>query len=197
MNSHVSRLKNMLLLAIAATGAMSDGHVCETRRGVVTIRRVEPRDVVGLRERVLWPGRPEMCLLPEDELSSAIHLAAYAENEEGTLGVLSLFLPASTAGRAQFRKLAVSPPWQGEGLGTALVRSAAAEAESAGCCALYCHARERQAGFYQARGFARVGEAFVKYEGGGSYVEMELPLIGVAVGRGAETADPEADASPK
>ena len=33
----------------------------------VTINRVAPEATVGVREAVLWPGRPDMCRLAEDE----------------------------------------------------------------------------------------------------------------------------------
>lgn len=89
----------------------------------VTIRRVNPRAVVGVRERVMWPGQPEMCILEEDDLPNALHLAvmneangaAAAAGDAGVratdgaarnlpsstvCGVLSLFLPADAAAAA-------------------------------------------------------------------------------------------------
>eukprot|EP00928_Gymnodinium_smaydae_P048859 TRINITY_DN32725_c0_g1_i1.p1 TRINITY_DN32725_c0_g1~~TRINITY_DN32725_c0_g1_i1.p1 ORF type:complete len:524 (+),score=74.41 TRINITY_DN32725_c0_g1_i1:136-1707(+) len=71
----------------------------------VVIRRVNAADVIALRESVLWPGRPDMCALPEDESSHAVHLAAMESNASKNdehhscgsgcvpIGVLSLFLP--------------------------------------------------------------------------------------------------------
>lgn len=162
----------------------------------VTVRRAAAEEVVDLRERVLWPGRPEMCRLAEDAAPEAVHLVAVADDDgvgdgvgsgdggAAALGVLSLFLPrrpeCGTAeepcGRAQFRKLAVDPTCRGRGIGRTLVDVAAAEARTAGAATLFCHAREPQAGFYELQGFERCGEPFRKYEGGDMYVEMEAAL---------------------
>ena len=156
------------------------------------VRRVNPSAVVGVRESVLWPGQPEMCILPEDSAPSAIHLAALAEGSSDprlngggkelpsstVCGVLSLFLPEATGGVAKFRKLAVDPPFRRRGLATALVETAAAEARLAGATALACDARVSQCAFYEARGFLRNGEAFDKYPGKGAelYVRMRMDL---------------------
>ena len=40
----------------------------------LTIKRVAPEATVGVREAVLWPGRPDMCRLAED--AQGLHLAA-------------------------------------------------------------------------------------------------------------------------
>ncbi len=157
-----------------------------------TVRRVAAADVVGLRERVLWPGRPDMCVLPEDEAETAVHLAATYDSADGddapseagdasdasgasrVVGVVSLFpSDRGTGARCQFRKLAVSPDEQGRRLGTALVETALAEARQAGASALFCHARLGQAGFYERLGFRSVDEPFEKYGGGEMYVEMQ------------------------
>ena len=84
------------------------------------IRRVNPSAVVGVRERVMWPGQPEMCILEEDSAPNALHLAAMDESGAGSkgagskgassnggdgglpsstvCGVLSLFLPETQSG---------------------------------------------------------------------------------------------------
>ena len=177
-----------VVLAAAARGGES---AADAAAGAgVRVERVSASRVAALRERVLWPGRPEMCRLPEDESEGAVHLAAVLAggeaDEEGPeiVGVLSLFLPgAEGEGRAQFRKLAVDEAWRRRGLGAALVDVAAAECRAAAArggaqrpaTALFCHAREAQAMWYEKRGFRRVGEPFQKYGlGGEAYVEMEV-----------------------
>ena len=168
----------------------------------IAIRRVLADAVVGTRERVMWPGQPERCVLAEDRAPHAFHFAALDEGEgegkgegeggEGgqggdgggggaglpsstVCGVVSLFVPAE-GGRAQFRKLAVEKAFRRRGLATALVETAASEARLAGASCLWCDARAEQAGFYAARGFELCGEPFEKYEGGGLYVQMEMRL---------------------
>lgn len=141
-----------------------------------SIRRTDASAVIGLRERVLWPGRPDLCVLSEDSTPCAVHLAATHDESDSPIGVLSLFLPDDD-GRAQFRKLAVDERWRRRGIGTALIEAAASEARQAGCATLFCHAREPQALFYEQRGFRRVGEPYFKYgDAGDEYVEMEREL---------------------
>ena len=139
---------------------------------------------------MLWPGKPERCVLKDDSAPEAMHLVAAPHSatvfEESTepVGVLSLFPPPpaergtaeAPCGRAQFRKLAVEPACRRCGVGRTLVDTAAAEARRVGAATLFCHAREAQAGFYEAQGFARCGEPFRKYEAGELYVEMETLL---------------------
>ena len=152
----------------------------------VTIRRVQPADVAALREKVLWPGQPEKCVLPEDESSNAIHLAALAETDSPgvglpssrVVGVLSLFLQSAEQPQmAQFRKLATDPDWRSRGIGRSLISTAVAEARREKASNLVCDAREPQLGFYESLGFARSGEPFAKYGSSGEmYVRMNLDL---------------------
>ena len=140
------------------------------------ICRVEPQLVVGLREMVLWPGKPEMCVLPEDD--KAFHLGAVPSLKDGQavepVGVLSLFM-SEDGETAQFRKLATHPEYRSRGIGSALVSTAAAEARLAGAKTLVCDARQKQSGFYERLGFSKEGEPFSKY-GEELYVRMVRSL---------------------
>lgn len=177
----------------AADGAGSSGvrveQDCERGAGAplpsplpVSIRQLRACETVPLREKVLWPGRPEMCTLAEDDQPTTLHLGAFADAPSADtdaaervllVGVLSLFAPSSPGGRHQFRKLAVAHEAQGRGVGTELVAAAAAAAQRAGASALCCHAREAQTAFYERLGFRRVGAPFTKYQSAAAYVEME------------------------
>uniref|UniRef100_A0A7S0Q0H6 N-acetyltransferase domain-containing protein n=1 Tax=Coccolithus braarudii TaxID=221442 RepID=A0A7S0Q0H6_9EUKA len=142
----------------------------------VAVMRARAEEVVCLREQVLWPGKPEMCILKEDESPGSRHFMAVVENTPDVIGVVSLFLPTGEDGRrSQFRKLAVDADWRNHRLGRTLIEVAIAEARSAGAGILFCHARLEQGGFYEVLGFRRCGEPFQKY-GSGQYVTMELKL---------------------
>ena len=167
-----------LMLSAPRAVALACPEAEDGSRRVATVQRISAASTRPLRERVLWPGQPEMCALPEDEAPGAVHLGAALEGDEGPLlGTLSLFMPDEGGdATARFRKLAVDPDWRGAGIGSALVQVAAAEARRAGMHKLACDAREPQSGFYTRLGFVTRGEPFVKYEGGGAYVRMELAL---------------------
>ncbi|KAL1522671.1 hypothetical protein AB1Y20_017649 [Prymnesium parvum] len=153
------------------------------------VARIAADETVRLREEVLWPGRPEMCVLLEDTSPQMIHLGLLAHpkpkpSDGGAtvepppapelVGVVSLWLGGAKEGEAQFRKLAVAKAWQGRGIGSRLVEACAAEARTAGMSALVCDARETQAGFYARLGFAE-RERISKYDL--PYVRMHLPLF--------------------
>mmetsp|Transcript_22601 Transcript_22601/g.30565 ORF Transcript_22601/g.30565 Transcript_22601/m.30565 type:complete len:155 (+) Transcript_22601:28-492(+) len=133
------------------------------------VQSIQVSATYAVREQVLWPGRPDMCRLPGDD--EALHLGAVRGAE--VLGVISVYLPSEPGGRAQFRKFAVEPKLQGQGIGSKLLQGAIAAAAEAGAAALFCHARSHQQGFYERRGLRAVGEPFEKY-GAGLYVEMEM-----------------------
>ena len=175
------------VVPLRASRAAAEGE--DSRRRVV-IRRVDAAEVTALRERVLWPGRPDKCVLAEDESPGAVHLAAIDEDASGdggpadrVVGVLSLFtVPEGEATQpggatAHFRKLATDPAWRSRGIGTALISTAAAEARCAGASTLVCDAREPQAPFYAALGFEAREAPFAKYGADGEmYVRMAASI---------------------
>ena len=77
----------------------------------LTIKRVAPEATVGVREAVLWPGRPDMCRLAED--AQGLHLAATLGDDQ-VIGVVSLFVDGA---EARFRKFAVLEAHRGAGVG--------------------------------------------------------------------------------
>ena len=134
------------------------------------IARVDAAATVAVREAVLWPGRPEMCVIDED--AEGRHFAAL-DDAGVPLGVISLFVDGA---RARFRKFAVLEPRRGAGVGLRLLAEAEAEARSAGAGAIACDARAHQEAFYAKRGYRVARSAFEKYPGAGEYVTMEKRL---------------------
>ena len=137
----------------------------------VTINRVAPEATVGVREAVLWPGRPDMCRLAED--AQGLHLAANVNND--VVGVVSLFVDGA---EARFRKFAVLEAHRGAGLGSRLLQAAEAEAASAGAAHINCDARaDTAAAYYEKRGYTAAGPPFAKYADSEQlYATMRKPL---------------------
>ena len=137
----------------------------------LTINRVAPEATVGVREAVLWPGRPDMCQLAEDE--QGLHLAATLGDDQ-VIGVVSLFVDGAAA---RFRKFAVLEAHRGAGVGSRVLQAAEAEAASAGAAHIDCDARAETAAYYEKRGYAAEGPPFAKYEGSEQlYATMRKPL---------------------
>ena len=145
-----------------------------------TIMRVEAEAVVDLRERVMWPGRRDMCVLAED--AAGVHLGAVdrrgatSDQQPPLIGVISLFM--DEGGVARFRKLCTHPERRCEGIGSALVIRSIVEAEEAGAVALECDSRQSASKFYSRLGFQQVGAPFTKYAGAPPYVRMRRDLNG-------------------
>ena len=136
----------------------------------VTINRVAPELTVGVREAVLWPGRPDMCRLAED--AQGLHLAANVNND--VVGVVSLFVDGA---EARFRKFAVLEAHRGAGVGSRLLQAAESEAYQLGAKTIGCDARDEMAVYYEKRGYAAAGPPFAKYEGSEQlYATMRKPL---------------------
>jgi len=140
------------------------------------IREITARDVLEIREEVLWPGRPEKCLVDGDNDLGTIHLGGFIVDTGELVGVVSLYFNAENWS-TQFRKFAVRKEYQGKGIGSQILDAVKRYASRTGCKTLWAHAREHQEGFYARRGFVRRGNAFQKYEGGGMYVEMSMDLL--------------------
>jgi GNAT superfamily N-acetyltransferase len=121
-----------------------------------------------LRQQVLYPAGNMMDMaMPEDE--DGTHFGAFFENK--LIGVISLFHNGTDF---QFRKLAVSPPVQGKGIGTQLLQYVADHAADSGATRLLCNARTTAIPFYLKAGFKSVGETFMR--NGIAYIVMDKSL---------------------
>ena len=138
----------------------------------LTIKRVAPEATVGVREAVLWPGRPDMCRLAED--AQGLHLAATLGDDQ-VIGVVSLFVDGA---EARFRKFAVLEAHRGAGIGSRLLQAAESEASRLGAKTIECDARaETAAAYYEKRGYAAAGPPFAKYADSEQlYATMRKPL---------------------
>ena len=135
------------------------------------INRVAPEATVGVREAVLWPGRPDMCRLAEDE--QGLHLAATLGDDQ-VIGVVSLFVDGA---EARFRKFAVLEAHRGAGVGSSLLQAAESEAYQLGAKTIECDARAETAAYYEKRGYTAAGPPFAKYADSEQlYATMRKPL---------------------
>ncbi|WP_018619719.1 GNAT family N-acetyltransferase [Spirosoma luteum] len=126
-----------------------------------SIRPVAPEQTYPLRHRVLWPDKsPEYVKVEND--AEGYHAGAFWQDE--LIAVISLFVAygAANPGRARFRKFAVHPDYQGQGIGTALLNHVMAEAKRLGAVSLWCDARLDAADFYRRFGMEAVSEVFYK-----------------------------------
>ena len=156
----------------------------------VTIRAIPPSATHELRHAVLWPHKPlSYVQLPEDEAGQ--HFGAFvsgtasadvasAEETPELVSIISLFLEEDGIGSqettrtARFRKFATAVPWQGRGVGSALLEHNIDAAARAGARSIWCDARQAALPFYRKFGLSAEGEVFFK--GDVPYLRMSKPL---------------------
>lgn len=113
----------------------------------------------------MWPEKDiNYVQLPEDDQGQ--HFGLYLSGE--LVSVVSLFAAGQ---RAQFRKFATLPQYQGKGYGSRLLQYLIREAATQGITQLWCNARQEKALFYRRFGLQETNHTFMK--DGKSYVVME------------------------
>jgi len=134
----------------------------------ITIRAIRPEDTYPLRHAVLWPDRPlEYVRIEED--NEGFHFGAF--HEEQLLGVVSLFVNGEAA---RFRKFAVEPSCQRQGIGTRLLTHVMQQAQQQGARTIACDAGLEATGLYRKFGMTQVGPEF--YKGPIAYVRTQKAL---------------------
>ncbi|GGE96679.1 GNAT family N-acetyltransferase [Hymenobacter cavernae] len=134
----------------------------------IIIRVIQPEDTYALRHSVLWPDKPlEYVKIAED--NEGQHFGAF--HEERLLGVISLFVQKEAA---RFRKFAVDPKYQRQGIGSELLTRVMQEARQRGATTIACDARQEATGLYYKFGMKPVGSVF--YKGPIAYVRMQKAL---------------------
>lgn len=123
---------------------------------MVVIRQILPEQTYDLRHSVLWPDKPREYVRVEND-AEGCHFGAVMNDE--IVAVISLFVQQ---GVGRFRKFATRPDYQGQGIGSQLLRHTITEARRLGARQLWCDARLSAASFYQRFGMQAEGGVFYK-----------------------------------
>ena len=122
----------------------------------LAIRTITPETTYPLRHSVLWPDKPLDYVKVEND-ADGYHFGVFRESD--LIAVISLFVKGSVS---RFRKFAVRPDWQGQGVGTALLNHVITEATRLGATTLWCDARLEAADFYRRFGMEPISDIFYK-----------------------------------
>jgi len=134
----------------------------------VTIRPITAAAARPLRQEILRVGLPpEASIYPGDDDPRAAHLGAF-DADGALVGIATLCKPEDrVAGRApyhspglRFRGMAVTPAWEGKGVGGMLLAAVRRLARERGAKELWANARETAVGFYVQKGFTVVSHEF-------------------------------------
>jgi predicted GNAT family N-acyltransferase len=123
----------------------------------LSVVSVDADQTLPIRHKVLWPDQAlDFSKVDGDE--EARHFGV-ALNDE-LISVASIFF--ETDDTARLRKFATLPEFQGQGVGSHLLKHILEDLRSSGCSMLWCDGREAAKAFYQRLGFEASGERFFK-----------------------------------
>jgi len=121
---------------------------------MLQIEQIRPELTWRLRRDVLYPDEP-LHQMEMEEDNEGYHFGAFADNR--LVAVVSVFPKDDDF---QFRKFAVAPEAQGQGIGKALLDYITGFAVNEGGSRLWCNARVSAIGFYAKYGFRQTGTTF-------------------------------------
>lgn len=120
-------------------------------------------DTYPIRQKMLRPnGTVEDCMFKGDSDELTFHLGAFVDKK--LVSVASFYFENNTnfsdTYQYRLRGMATLPEYQGQGLSSALLRTAFPVIKQNQCTLLWCNAREKALGFYEKVGFLPTGELF-------------------------------------
>ena len=127
------------------------------------VLRINASDTYQIRNQVLRPGKPiESTHFDNDENEQSFHLGAFIDSK--LVSVASFYFETSNSLNQEYqyrlRGMATLPEHQGQGLSSALLKTAFPIIKQNFCQLLWCNARTTAQGFYQKVGFEKTGDTF-------------------------------------
>ena len=137
------------------------------------IKQLSWQQVLPIRHNVLWPDKaPLFCKVEGDD--TAYHYGYFIAEE--LVCVASLFIDDDNVSTsARLRKFATLEQYQGQGIGTQLIKHVINELKSLNVKYLWCDARITAIGFYQQFNMVEQGNQFQK--SGVRYIQMRGEII--------------------
>ena len=134
----------------------------------IFIEQIRPELTWRLRKEVLYPDEPLYAMEMEED-NQGLHFGAFTN--EQLVGIISLF---QNRNDFQFRKFAISPALQNQGIGGLMLQHVIDLARRQGGKRLWCNARLSAVQFYQKAGFRTTGNTFTR--NGIAYEIFEIEL---------------------
>lgn len=127
------------------------------------VLRIKAIDTYPIRHKMLRPsGTIEDCMFQGDNDELTFHLGAFVDKK--LVSVASFYFERHPsfpeAYQYRLRGMATLPEYQGQGLSSALLKTAFPVIKQNQCTLLWCNAREKAMGFYTKVGFHPHGELF-------------------------------------
>lgn len=138
------------------------------------VKQIEAKDTYPIRNIMLRPGLPEeTCHFTGDDDEHTFHLGGFIENQLAS--VASFYFnnndKIQNNYQYQLRGMATLDQYQGQGLSSALLRTAFPIIKNNHVDLLWCNARKEAVGFYYKVGFESISDEF-EIEGVGPHYLM-------------------------
>jgi predicted GNAT family N-acyltransferase len=118
----------------------------------VQVLRIKAIDTHPIRHKMLRPnGTLEDCIFQGDSDELTFHLGAFVDKK--LVSVASFYFEKN-------ERFSDTYQYQGQGLSSALLRTAFPVIKQNQCTLLWCNAREKAMGFYKTVGFSENGDFF-------------------------------------
>lgn len=144
----------------------------------VQVLRIKAIDSHPIRHKMLRPnGTLEDCVFKGDTDELTFHLGAFVDKK--LVSVASFYFERKDLFpdlyQYRLRGMATLPEFQGQGLSSALLRTAFPLIKGNQCTLLWCNARTSAQGFYEKVGFTPHGEIF-DIPGIGPHILMSIKI---------------------
>jgi len=133
---------------------------------IIQIEQIFPSLTWRIRQQAMYPEKEIADMELADDFEGT-HFGLYLNHE--LTAVVSLFVKSETA---QFRKMAVLPAQQGNGLGKLLLQHLIVYGKQQTIKLLWCNARVSAIDFYAKIGFVTEGEPYQQNQL--EYIKMQL-----------------------
>ena len=146
--------------------------------GLMEVLRIKAIDTYPIRHKMLRPnGTIEDCIFQGDSDELTFHLGAFVDKK--LVSVASFYFDKHTAFddtyQYRLRGMATLPEFQGQGLSSALLRTAFPVIKQNQCTLLWCNAREKAMGYYTKVGFKPTGDIFT-IQNIGKHILMSIKI---------------------
>jgi predicted GNAT family N-acyltransferase len=144
----------------------------------MNVKQVDAKDTYQIRSLVLRPGLPiDSCYFDGDKDELTFHLGAYVDDKLASVASFYFHRNDTFPEEYQFqlRGMATLPSHRGQGLSSALLKTAFPLIEKNHVKLLWCNARENATGFYENVGFIKTGNIF-EIDGVGPHILMQKEI---------------------
>jgi GNAT superfamily N-acetyltransferase len=144
----------------------------------MNVKQIDAKDTYQIRSKVLRQGLPiESCYFDGDSDELTFHLGAYIDDKLASVASFYLNRHESFEQEYQFqlRGMATLPNYQGQGLSSALLKTAFPLIKKNHINLLWCNARVGAIGFYEKVGFEKKSDEF-EIEGVGTHILMSIEI---------------------